>query len=202
MSSITLSTNSLTAGYVDDGLTGPRKFRTFRQRVNVTGAAAYVTLAQNLPGRANIVWAEILTNTAVQVTGNDATSTANCYALVMYPTTATAAVTAPPSTATQSNPTGTNGQMVLISGGLTTALTDGARGSPLAFGTTKSNRAENIYTSPALLVLQPAFTNSNRVYPNGTSGFVFGTATNQSATAGVVDILLEYEEHDAPPGSL
>jgi hypothetical protein len=69
------------------------------------------------------------------------------------------------------------------------------------FGTTATNQVINTNTSAAAIItLQPAFTNSNRLYASGTSGFVFGTSTATSTdTAGSVDVTLYIEEYDQAP---
>ena len=140
------------------------------------------------------------TNGTVVATGNDGTSTANCYALMVHPTTGTQPLTQP-QTATVSSPAGgTNGYMALITPGLTTDATNQSRGIPLNFGTSATNMVQNTNTVAALITLQPAFTNSNRVYASGTSGFVFGTSTATSTnTAGLVDVTLYIEDYDQAP---
>lgn len=183
------TTASTTYQSRDIGFAGGRRNIEFRQLVNLTGSASNVPLGFNIPPRSRVVWCRLLNYTAIQVTGNDATNTANCAALMMWPTTATQAVTAPTTTATQSNPTGTNGTMLMR--GATTSINDIGRGGPLL---QTSFVAQNTASVEAFLALVPAFTNSNRVYANGTSGFVFGTATNQTATAGQVQVELEIEQ--------
>jgi hypothetical protein len=200
MSARTISTNQLESGYVSNGWYNGRKATTVRQRCNLVHGSAFFTLNAQLPARARLVWAEVLTQGTVVATGNDATSTANCYALMIHPTTNTQPLTQP-QTATVSNPSGgTNGYLALITPGLTTAATNQARGIPLVFATSATNNPINTNTVAALITLQPAFTNSNRVYASGTSGFVFGTSTATSAsTAGQVDVTLYYEEYEQAP---
>jgi hypothetical protein len=172
-----------------------RKPRWLRQRVDLTHAAAYEALGVNLPPRSRVLWAYIVNQASVSVTGNDGTSTANSLALVFHPTTATAPLTQP-QTATVSSPAGgTSGYMLLLS---TSTSSNGAvRGAP-RFET--SAPAVNTNTVGALITLQPAFTNSNRLYANGTSGFIFGTSTATSAsTAGQVDVVIYYETFEDTP---
>lgn len=200
MSAPTVDTNALVLGIPNKGWFNGRVANQFRQRANLVHGSAYFSLSLALPARARVLWAETLTQGTVQVTGNDATSTANCYALMVHPTTNTTQLTQP-QTATVSNPSGaTNGFMALMTPGLTTAATDQTRGIPLVFGTSATNQLINTNTVPALITLQPAFTNSNRVYANGTNGFVFGTSTATSTnTAGSVDVVLYYETFDQAP---
>jgi hypothetical protein len=202
----TIPTATLTQGYVNQGWYNGRKATTVRQRCNLVHGSAFFTLNYALPPRSRLVWAEVLTQTTVAATGNDGTSTANCYALVVSPATAnaTAALTQP-QTATMSNaPGGTSGYLALITPGLTTDATNQTRSIPLVFGTTATNQVINTNTSAAALItLQPAFTNSNRLYASGTSGFVFGTSTASTTTntagGGIVDVTLYIEEYDQAP---
>jgi hypothetical protein len=193
-------TNKLVAGVSSKGWYDGRRATTVRQRCNLVHGSTYFSLNTQLPPRARLIWAEVLTGGTVVATGNDATNTANCYSLMVHPTTATAALTQP-QTATVSNPAGaTNGYMALITPGLTTDATNMARGVPLILGTSATNQIANTNTVAALITLQPAYTNSNRVYASGTSGFVFGTSTATSTnTAGQVDVTLYYEEYDQAP---
>jgi hypothetical protein len=201
MSARTINTNQLVAGYTSQGWYNGRRATTVRQRCNLVHGSAFFALNAQLPARARLVWAEVLTQSDVAVTGNDGTSTANCYALMIHPTTNTQPLTQP-QTATVSNPSGaTNGYMALITPGLTTAATNQARGLPILFGTSATNNPINTNTVAALITLQPAFTNSNRVYASGTSGFVFGTSTaaNTAATGNQVDVTLYYEDYEQAP---
>lgn len=212
MSTRTIDTNKLVAGYTSQGWYNGRRATTVRQRCNLVHGSAYFALNAQLPARARLVWAEVLTvpaasnggtNGTVVATGNDGISTsdlANCYALMVHPTTNTQPLTQP-QTATVSSPSGgTNGYMALITPGLTTDATNQARGIPLNFGTSATNFIQNTNTVAALITLQPAFTNSNRVYANGTTGMVFGTSTATSAsTAGLVDVTLYYEDFEQAP---
>lgn len=209
MSVRNITTNQLVNGYVSNGWYNGRKSTTIRQRCNLVHGSAFFALNAQLPPRARLVWAEVLTvpaasnngtNGTVVATGNDGTSTANCYALMVHPTTGTQPLTSP-QTATVSNPAGgTNGYMALITPGLTTDATNQSRGIPLNFGTSATNMVQNTNTVAAIITLQPAFTNSNRVYASGTSGFVFGTSTATSTnTAGLVDVTLYIEDYDQAP---
>lgn len=207
MSARNITTNQLVNGYVSNGWYNGRKSTTFRQRCPLVNNTAFFSLNYQLPPRARIVWAEVVTvgtttNENIVVSGNDATNTANSYALMMHPAAATA--TTPltqPQTATVSNPNGgTNGYQILLAPGLTTAPTNMARGIPLLFGTNVTNIPANTHTSVgALITLQPSFTNSNRVYASASSGYIFGSTVASTNTAGTVDVTLYVEEYDQAP---
>ena len=200
----TIPTATLTQGYANQGWYNGRRATTVRQRCNLVHGSAFFALNYALPPRSRLVWAEVLTQTTVTCTGNDATNTASSvYSLVVHPATAnaTAALTQP-QTATVSNPGGgTSGYMVLITPGLTTAVSNQTRGIPLLFGTSATNQVVNTNTAAAALItLQPASTSNSRLYASGTSGFVFGTSTAASTdTAGSVDVTLYIEEYDQAP---
>lgn len=208
MSTRTIDTNKLVAGYTSQGWYNGRKATTVRQRCNLVNNTSYFALNAQLPARARLVWAEVLTvpaasnngtNGTVVVSGNDGTSTANCYALMVHPTTNTQPLTQP-QTATVSSPSGgTNGYMALITPGVTTDATNQTRGIPLNFGTSATNLVQNTNTVAALITLQPAFTNSSRVYANGSSGFIFGSTNANTNTQGLVDVTLYYEEYEQAP---
>lgn len=189
------NTTPSTNGEKKTGWYQGRKASTVRQLVNLTHGASYVALNVAVPPRGRVISAYLAAVTALSVTGNDGTNTANAAALMMFPTTNTQAVTAPPTTATQSNPTGTSGFML----GITTSTASNAlrRGAPM-FET--SVLAQNTNTVDALLCIVPAFTNSNRVQINGTNAYVFGTSTASSATtAGQMYAVLQIEEYDDLP---
>lgn len=205
MSARTISTTQLEAGYKSYGWYNGRNCAVIRQRIKPTQGSPFMPLNATLAGRGRILWAEVVTQTAVSVAATgDGTNTANSYAIAMFPTTGTAPLTAPPTTGTQSNPAGTNGYLVLQTPGLTTAATNQARGVPLIFGTVATSQCVNTNTVPALLGVLPAFTNSNRIsyVGTGTANFRFGTDTTTTITTdtcGVIDVTLYVEEFEQAP---
>jgi len=208
----TIPTATLTQGYVNQGWYNGRKATTVRQRVTATHAAQFVTLNYTLPPRARIIWAEILTQTNVLLsTQGDGTSTAGAVALMFFPTTGTAVLTAPPTTGTQSNPAGTNGYLFLQTPGITTSTSSASsdtnaqsRGVPLIFGTVATNNAVNTQTVGAMVAIVPASTSNNRVNFNSTNtvNLRFGTDTSTTTntnTCGTFDVTLYVEEYDQAP---
>jgi hypothetical protein len=189
-----IANNSPTTNLKTKGGFIGRRVRTIEKRVKLTHGAAFVPLGDHLQARGEVIWAELLGSVNAVVTGNDGTNTANAVALVMYPTTATAPLTQP-ATATVSNPAATSGAHMLQL--IATGATNFAHAKP-RFST--SAPAQNVNTVPAMLVVQPAFTNSSRLYANGTSGYVFGSSTATSTnTAGEVIVRLYVEEYEASP---
>jgi hypothetical protein len=193
--SVSFSTTPATTAERSNAWFGGSKRFALRQRVNPTHGSAFAALTINLPARTRVIWSRIYNQGATAVTGNDATSTANSLALVLHPTTATAPLTQPQTVTVSSPSGGTNGAIGLLS---TDTAAAGVAAGPPRFETTAP--LVNTGTTPALITLQPAFTNSNRLYANGTSGFVFGTSTaaNTSYT-GSVDVVLYCETFDDTP---
>lgn len=198
----TIPTATLTQGYVNQGWYNGRKATTVRQRVVPTTGALSAVLNYQLPPRARIIWAEMLVNTAVVVTGSGAgnsTNTADSFALIMSPVTGTvsAALTAPitNTVAFTSLSGGANGFMVLRGDGLTTAVSSQQRGTPVLYGTNATNQHVNTATVGACISLMPISTAGV-----GSTTCVFGTSTSTSTvTAGAVDVTLYIEEYDQAP---
>lgn len=205
MSARNITTNQLVSGYVSNGWYNGRKSTTVRQRIIPTHGQTIANLSYQLPPRARIVWAEVLTQTGLLLsTTGDGTNTANSVALMMYPTTGTVALTSPPTTGTQSSPAGTNGYMVIQTPGTATDSNGQARGVPLIFGTVATNQCVNTNTVSALLAIQPSLVSSNRVSftTTGTANFRFGTDTSTTTntnTCGAIDVTLYVEEYDQAP---
>jgi len=187
---------------VNQGWYNGRKATTVRQRVVPTTGALSAVLNYQLPPRARIIWAEMLVNTAVVVTGSGAgnsTNTADSFALIMSPVTGTvsAALTAPitNTVAFTSLSGGANGFMVLRGDGLTTAVSSQQRGTPVLYGTNATNQHVNTATVGACISLMPISTAGV-----GSTTCVFGTSTSTSTvTAGAVDVTLYIEEYDQAP---
>ena len=180
--------------------------KMLRKRVTVTHGQSIVAVGVNLPANANVVWGHVRASTAIAVSGAIGGTAPNGIALMMYPTSnaaATAVLTAAPSTASASNPAGTNGYLLAGVPGTGTDETNGRfRGPPLPTITTN---APPVNRNPveAFLALVPFHTSSNRVQVNSAatdSGYYFGTtnAANTSAN-GVYDVVLYYETFDDYP---
>jgi hypothetical protein len=176
----------------DVGLAGGRRAIEIRQRVTLTGAASHVALGANIPARSRVVWYKLLNVTDIQTCGN-ATNAADAVALIMFPTTSTQPVTAPPTTGSFSNAVsnfGSNG--MIIGRTLTTASNNTGRGMPI-LGTI--GNCHNTATVGAYLALLPIQANSNVYSPAAnTAGMVFGTNSSQTATAGTVEVELHVEQ--------
>lgn len=202
MTARTIDTNKLVSGYTSQGWYNGRKATTVRQRVIPTNGALSSVLNYQLPARARIVWAEMLVNSAISVTGSGAggsTNTADSFALIMSPVTGTvsAALTAPitNTVAFSSLSGGTNGFIVLQGNGLTTAASSQQRGTPVLKGTTETNQHVNTATVGACLSLMPISTSGV-----GSTTCVFGTSTSTStATVGSIDVTLYVEEYEQAP---
>lgn len=192
----------------NEGWYGGFKRRTFRQRVTVTHGSSIQALGFNIPAKAKVVWAHIRnagTNNAVS--GAIGGTAPNALALMMFPTSnaaATSVLTAAPSTASASNPSGTNGYMLAITPGTGTSETNGIfRGPPLIETMVTGAPAVNRNPVDAFLALVPAHTSSNRVQVNSAatdSGYYFGT-TNAANTSspGSVDVILYVDVPDDYP---
>ena len=202
MSARTIDTNKLVAGYTSQGWYNGRKATTIRQRIVPTNGALSAVLNYQLPARARVVWAEMLTNTAVVVTGSGGggdTATAVTFALIMSPVTGSVSspLTAPiTNTVVLSNFSGgTNGFIVLQAIDLTTAASSQIRGTPQLRGTSATNQHVNTATVGACLSLMPLSTMGG-----GSTTVVFGTSTTTStATQGSVDVTLYVEEYEQAP---
>lgn len=180
--------------------------KMLRQRVTVTHGASIVPVGVNLPAKASVIWGHVRASTAIAVSGAIGGTAPNGIALMFFPTSnaaATAVLTAAPSTASQSNPSGTNGYLLGGVPGTGTDETNGTfRGPPLPTITTS---APPVNRNPvaAFLALVPFHTSSNRVQINSAatdSGYYFGTtnAANTSAD-GAYDVVLYYEEYEDYP---
>lgn len=178
------------------------RLRTFCKRVSITHGSA-VAVAGYLPSNvASIVWASMapVSTGGIAVTGGlttDATNAANSIALTFNPTTNTTALTAAPSTSSSSAAT----NILLISTGTGTTV---VKGPPLTFSTSATNIGlqKNTNSVPALLLLQPANTNSQRIQASGTSVFVFGTDTSTSTVTYSCDVWVSYWEYPFDTPSL
>lgn len=205
MSVRNITTNQLVNGYVSQGWYNGRRATTVRQRIIPTHGQTIVNLSYQLPPRARIVWAEVLTQTGLLLsTTGDGTNTANSVALMMFPATGTAALTTPPTTGTQSSPAGTNGYMVIQTPGTATDTNGQARGLPLVFGTTATHPVVNTSTVGALMAILPSLVSSNRISfsTTGTANFRFGTDTSTTTntnTCGAIDVTLYVEDYDQAP---
>lgn len=167
----------------------------------ITHGTCFANTPLAIPPRSRVVWARLSNQTTVAVTGGvgatAATGTGTApggYALVAWPTTATASVTAPPTTAsvTFANGTGTNGAILAVMP--STASSQTARGPAFCerqqsiYGTNASI-FQNTNTTPAYCALIPMLTSSTNSYAyqaNGTNSArtstdlsqgVFGTGT-------------------------
>lgn len=183
-----------------------RRPKMLRKRVTVTHGASIVAVGVNLPAKAQAVWAHVRASTAVAVSGAIGGTAPNGIALVFFPTSnaaATAVLTAAPSTASASNPGGTNGYLLGGTPGTGTDETNGVfRGPPVGPMLT-NGQPVNRNPVAAFLALVPYHTSSNRIQVNSAatdSGYYFGTtnAANTSAD-GVYDVVLYYEEFEDYP---
>lgn len=188
--------------------------RVISGSVVITHGTCFATLPVSIPPRARVIWARLSNQTTVAVTGGigataaTGTGTApatNGYAAVAWPTTGTAALTAPPTTAsvTFANGSGTNGAILAVM--TSTASAQTARGPAFcerqvgAFGT-NACIFQNTNTTPAYVALVPVLTSSTNSYAyqaNGTNSArtstdlsqgVFGTVTASgvlTSTSGV-----------------
>lgn len=176
-----------------NGSLGNYRIRSFRRRVTITHGQAFANAGYLPSNVAQICWATLAPGTGgVAVTGGlttDATNAANSIALTLHPTTNTAPLTAPASTSSSSAAT----NVLLISTGTTTTV---VKGPPITFSTSATNIGQQINTnsSPALLLIQPANTNSQRIQANGTNAMVFGTSTATSTTSYTADLWIYYWE--------
>lgn len=190
------STAPSTTGQFRETFYGGRKFREVRQRVTLNAASAYQMLGTraNIPGRARIAWIRLIANTSVAMTAGNTNVTADSIALIMFPTSGTSAVTAPPSTATASNPTGTNGWIL----GLVTGTASNTEYNDVGFFET-SAPTRNRFSAEAALAIIPAQSSSAKIQINGTTGMIFGSATDATGTVGQIDVWVatDYME-DAP----
>lgn len=187
---------------------GGRHCIAWRQRVTVTHGSSIQALGFNVPAKSRIIHSHVRnvgTNNAVS--GAIGGTAPNAIALVMFPTSnaaATAVLTASPTTASQSNPGGTNGYMLAITPGTGTSETNGVwRGQPLIETMATNAPGRNMNPVDAFLALVPAHTSSNRVQVNSAatdSGYYFGT-TNAANTSspGSVDVILYTETLDDYP---
>lgn len=207
MSARTIDTNKLVAGYINNGWYNGRKSTTVRQRCNLVGGT-YFALNYQLPARARVVWAEILTQSDVSVgtvTAGPASAAAAAFGLFVFPASATATtpVTTPPNTATQAFTSfsgGTTGFLIQTAAGLTTAATNQARGLPNVYGTNATNNPQNPNTVAAMIALLPVSTAATGLiaYPK-TDGYYFGSAATATTAAGTVDVTLYVEEYEQAP---
>lgn len=188
-----LQTNPTTAFQTTAGWYAGRKAVSFRQKCNLVHASSSFTLGY-LPKGARLLWSVAIAQAAISVTGSDATNTANSYGLFLSPTTATAQLTQPQTVTVSSPSGGTNGYMASM---VTDTSSSGAFRGPPRFETTAP--AVNTNTVGALMTLQPMYTNSNRVYANGTNGFIFGTSTVTSTVTYPVYVTGYYEVYDDAP---
>lgn len=184
----TLNTSpTATAEYT--GAQGLYELKTFRVQGTVVHGSAYLNLGYLPSFVQSVAWATMAPGTAgIAVSGGlttDATNAANCFALTIYPTTNTQALTAPASTASSSAAT----NLLLISTGTTSGAT--AWGPPVR-RSTNAEPGQNTNTVPALLLLQPANTNSARLQASGTSAFVFGTDSATSTVTYSVNTWVYY----------
>jgi len=185
-----------------------RKAIRYRQRVTLTHGQSIIACGFNIPAKSRVIHSHVRnagTNNAVS--GAIGGTAPNAVALVMFPTSnaaATSVLTASPTTASQSNPGGTNGYMLAITPGTGTSETNGVwRGPPLI--ETMATNAPGVNRNPvdAFLALVPAHTSSNRIQVNSAatdSGYYFGT-TNAANTSspGSVDVVLYVETYDDYP---
>lgn len=187
---------------------GGQKRIRYRQRLTITHGQSIIACGANVPARSRVVWSHVrnaVTNNAVS--GAIGGTAPNAIALMMFPTSnaaATSVLTASPTTASQSNPGGTNGYMLAITPGTGTSETNGVwRGPPLI--ETMATNAPGVNRNPvaAFLAVVPAHTSSNRVQVNSAatdSGYYFGT-TNAANTSsdGSLDWILYVETNDDYP---
>jgi len=180
--------------------------------VVVTHGTCFANLPISIPARTRVIWARLSNQTTVAVTGGvgataaTGTGTApNAYALVGWPTTNTAPLTAPPTTSsvTFANASGTNGGIIAMA--ISTASAATARGVTFcerSVGNYGTNACvfQNTNTTPAYAALVPVLTSSTNSYAyqaNGTNSArtstdlsqgVFGTVTASgvlTSTSGV-----------------
>lgn len=186
------------------GWYGGRKCVQFRQRVKITHGQSIIACAWNIPAYSQVVYSHVrnaVTNNAVS--GAIGGTAPNGIALIMYPVSnaaASAALTAAPSTASASNPNGTNGIILGITPGTGTSETNGVwRGPPVLMTVASGALVANRNPIDAFLALVPAHTSSNRVQVNSAatdSGYYFGT-TNAANTSsdGAVDVIVYVETY-------
>jgi hypothetical protein len=193
-----VNTTPPAAGEFNGG--GLLRQRTFRRRVPIVHGSAYAEVGYLPSNVMSIVCATMapVSTGGIAVAGGlttDATNAANTLALTLYPTTATAPLTAPASTSSSSAAT----NVLLIGTGTTTTV---VKGPPVIYSTSATNQGshKNTNSCGALLTLQPANTNSQRLQANGTSAFVFGTDSATSTVTYSVDVYVTYWEYpsDAP----
>lgn len=187
---------------------GGRKCKVFTQRVSLV-SKAFIGLDFLVPPGARVVHAHVRNAAVATVTGAIGGTAPNAVALMMFPTSnaaVTAPLTAPVSTASASNPAGTNGYMLAITPGTGTSETNGVFRGAAAMETMQTSvPARNNNPVGAYLALCPAHTSSNRVQINTAatdSGYFFGTLTNTATstnTAGTVDVVLYVESFDDYP---
>ncbi len=202
-----------TNGFDSGGWYDRRKAHTLSGSVVITHGTAFATLPVTIPPRARVIWARLSNQTTVPVTGGIGTAAgstiADGYGIIGWPTTGTAQLTSPPSTAsvTFANATGTNGGIILVQTASASAAT--ARGVPLSekvagsYGT-NAGIFQNTNTTPAYLALVPVLvsstnsyaynaigTNSARTATNTSSGGVFGTATVSGVTTNTSSVYFE-----------
>lgn len=162
-----------------------RKAHTLSGNVTINTGVPFATLPVTVPPRSRVIWARLSNQTTIPVTGGIGTTTTAPagYAIVGWPTTATAPLTAPPSTAsvTFANGNSTNGGMIALA--VSTASAQTALGAPICervsgvYGT-NAHVFQNTNTTPAYLALVPCFTNSTGSYAfqaNGTASTAAGT---------------------------
>lgn len=185
-----------------------RLCKIIRQRVTITHGQSIIAVGVNVPAASRVIHAHLRnagTNNAVS--GAIGGTAPNAVALMMYPVSnaaATTVLTAAPSTASASNPAGTNGYMLAITPGTGTSETNGVfRGNPAMETMQTSVLGRNNNPTDAFLALVPAHTSSNRIQVNSAatdSGYYFGT-TNAANTSspGSADVVLYVEVYDDYP---
>lgn len=184
-----------------------RRVNVIRQTVQPTTGSALATLGINLPVNAKILWARITSQTTCAVTGGVNTYTVlGGIALIAQPTTASQAVTAALSTASQTFPafaSATSAMMIAVLPSTASAQTN--RSTPLTENykefATNINVASNAYTVPALLGLVPYLGSGTNSYgiqikTGGTnSGAVFGTTTSTDTnTVGSLNVEIYFDD--------
>lgn len=177
-----------------NGSLGIERQRTFRARVSITHGSTYATVGYLPSNVTRIVHATMapVSTSGIAVAGGittDATNAADTFALTYYPTTATAPLTAPASTASSSAAT----NILLIGTGTTTTVVKG----PPVPRATNIVPGQNTNSTQGLLLLQPAATNSARLQANGTNtnSMVFGTSTATSTTSYSCDVVVTFWEY-------
>lgn len=159
-----------------------QEHKVLYQRVSIADNTIQTTLGVTLPARSKIVWANLFNVSAVAVDGNDATGTADTYALFNAGTSTSLA------TATSSNAT----VSVVASAGTSNLASNGV--TPVCPGLSTNDASVkfiNTSTSPQYLVLAPLSTTGNRVNPGtGTTAATDGYKFNGTAQ---VDVTVYYQ---------